>query len=371
MNDKAVFLDEIKKEIGLIDKKKSLNEQIDLHLSNDYEIENERDRYEINLMKEQKVESHLNSKNNKKVLAIIPCFNEEPTIGSVVLKAKRYVDDVVVIDDGSMDNTSKVAEAAGATVISHGVNKGKSAGIKTGFQYALNNDFDYIVSLDGDGQHNADEIPNLLGNILNLEMDISLGTRYGDDTEMPLWRRIGKRILDYSTSFGNGGLVTDSQCGFRAFNKKAIEGITPRLKGDAFSVESEQLVLANKLNLSAANTHVSCKYNSLKTKTSTKKPTSHGFSVLSYVLWLVAEKRPLLYIGLPGFICVLIGIWWAILTLQYYNTTGIFLISYALITSVFLIVGALAMCMALLLNTLPHVIKKTIEEAYYVRNNRT
>lgn len=300
---------------------------------------------------------------NKHVLAIIPCYNEETTIGSVVLKAKRYVDEVVVIDDGCIDNTAKVAEEAGAKVVFHGMNKGKSAGIKTGFQYALDKDFDYIITLDGDGQHNADEIPSLLGNILNSEIDIALGMRYGNNTEMPLWRRIGKRILDYSTSFGNGGLVTDSQCGFRAFNKKAVEGITPKLKGNAFSVESEQLVLANELGLSAANTHVSCKYNSLNTKTSTKTPTSHGFSVLSYVLWLVAEKRPLLFIGIPGVIFVIAGIFTAILTLQEYNITHIFSIPYALLTSFFLMVGALAIFIGLLLNTLPHIIKKTMEEA--------
>ena len=308
--------------------------------------------------------TRMNINENRRVLAVIPCFNEEATIGSVVLKAKQYVDEVVVIDDGCVDNTVKVAEAAGATVISHNVNKGKSAGIKTGFRYARNKGFDYVITLDGDGQHNADEIPNLLAGILNSEMDIALGVRYGKDTEMPMWRRIGKRVLDYSTSFGNGGLITDSQCGFRAFNKKAVEGITPRLKGNAFSVESEQLVLANKLGLSAANTHVSCKYQSIgnSNATSTKTPTSHGFSVLGYVIWLVAEKRPLLFIGVPGVIFVIAGIFLAILTLQEYNVTHVFSIPYALLTSFFLIVGALAVFIGLLLNTLPHVIKRTMEE---------
>lgn len=300
---------------------------------------------------------------NKRVLALIPCFNEESTIGSVVLKAKRYVDEVVVIDDGCNDDTKRVAEEAGAIVLSHAMNKGKSAGIKTGFGYALDRDFDYVVTLDGDGQHNADEIPMLLGSILNSEMNISLGVRYGDDTEMPLWRRVGKRVLDYSTSFGNGGLVTDSQCGFRAFNKKAVEGIAPRLKGNAFSVESEQLVLANELGLSVANTHVSCKYNGLKTKTSTKTPTSHGLSVLSYVLWLVAERHPLIFIGLPGIGFVIIGIFLAIFTLQSYNITHVFSIPYALLTSFFLMIGALAVFIGLILNTLPQIIKRTIREA--------
>lgn len=297
---------------------------------------------------------------NKRVLAVIPCYNEESSIGSVVLKAKRYVDEILVIDDGSSDDTARVAKEAGAVVVSHEVNKGKSAGIKTGFKYAIDNNFDYVVTLDGDGQHNADEIPVLLSKILNSEMDIALGKRYGKDTEMPIWRRVGKRILDYSTSCGNGGLMADSQCGFRAFNRRAIENITPRLKGDAFSAESEQLVLANELGLKTVDAHISCRYKNLKT--STKGAFSHGLSVLSYVIWLVAERRPLLFIGVPGLIFVLLGVFWGIRTLQFYNQTHIFLISYALLTCLFLIIGAIAMFMGLMLNVLPGIIKRAKEE---------
>ena len=179
---------------------------------------------------------------NESTLAIIPCYNEEATIGSIVIRTKRHVDRVLVVDDGSTDDTVRIAKEAGATVISHKTNKGKSAGIKTGFKYALIKGFNYVVTIDGDGQHNPDEIPVVLGNLQNNGHDIILGVRYGDSTEMPLWRKFGKRVLDYSTSFGNGGHVTDSQCGFRAFNKKAIQGITPRLNGGEFSTESEQLI---------------------------------------------------------------------------------------------------------------------------------
>jgi glycosyltransferase involved in cell wall biosynthesis len=239
-------------------------------------------------------------------LVIIPCYNEEATVRSLVLQTKRYVDTVVVIDDGSNDRTAEFAKNAGAVVLSHLKNKGKGAALKTGFSYALENDFDYIVTIDGDGQHNPDEIPAVLGNVMNNGHDISIGYRVGNGTEMPLWRRVGKRVLDYTTSLGAGGFVTDSQCGFRAFNRRAVELITPKLRGDAFSVESEQLIRAYESGLKVINTTVTCKYKDLDT--STKNPASHGLSVLGYVLLVIAKQRLLLYIGVLGVISMVISL---------------------------------------------------------------
>jgi glycosyltransferase involved in cell wall biosynthesis len=293
---------------------------------------------------------------HQRILAIIPCCNEEATIGSVVHETKRFVDEVLVVDDGSTDETSKIAKEVGATVINHKKNRGKGAAIRTGFEYALENDFDYVVTIDGDGQHNPVEIPNLLENVINNGHDISVGYRVGDNTEMPMWRRVGKRVLDYTTSMGTGGYVTDSQCGFRAFNKKAVEAITPKLRGEAFSVESEQLIKAHESGLNVVNTSVTCKYDDLET--STKNPALHGLSVLGYVLWVIAKRRSLLFIGLPGFICVIIGLVLGIYTVQYYNVNHVFLIPFAVIVSILVIVGALAVFIGLLLSVLPNIFKR-------------
>jgi glycosyltransferase involved in cell wall biosynthesis len=290
-----------------------------------------------------------------RTLIVIPCFNEELTIGSVILKSKKYGDAVLVVDDGSSDGTIAVARDAGALVISHPRNMGKSAAIKTGFQYALENGFEYVVTIDGDGQHNPDEIPHVLENVMNNGHDISLGYRVGQSTEMPRWRKLGKRVLDYGTSLGAGGMVTDSQCGFRAFNRRALEAITPRLSGNDFSVESEQLVRAHEAGLGVVNTSVTCKYEDLDT--STKNPATHGLSVLGYVIQLVAERHPLLFIALPGFISVLIGLFFSIITLQYYNRTHVFLIPYAILISILIIIGALAIFIGIMLNVIPNLIK--------------
>ncbi len=295
-------------------------------------------------------------KQTGKTLALIPCYNEEVTIASIVLKTSSYVDTVLVVDDGSSDDTAEIAKKAGAVVLVHQKNQGKAQAIKTGFLYALKHQFSYVVTLDGDGQHNPSEIPVLLKSLKDHQYDITIGARYGKTTEMPWWRKIGKRVLDYVTSFGSGGHLTDSQSGFRVFTFDALRKITPRLNGGQFSTESEQIIRAHDFKMSIGHTRISCKYKNLDT--STKSSTSHGFSVLGYAIWLVAEKRPLLFIGVPGFIFVLIGLVFGIYTLQYYNSTHVFLIPYAILVSIFIIVGVIAVFMGIVLNVLPNMFKR-------------
>jgi len=294
-----------------------------------------------------------------RILAAIPCYNEEATIGSVVIKAKRYVDEVVVIDDGSVDDTANVAKEAGATVISYENNKGKAYAIKKAFKYALEKDYDIVVTLDGDGQHDADEIPDMIEPILNGKADMAICFRFGSLTEMPFWRKIGKRVLDYATGIA-GGKITDSQCGFRAFNRRAIEAFAKRLKGNGFSVESEEIILANDIGLKIAEVRTTCKYKNLKT--SKKNPFTHGPSVLSFLIWFIAEQHPLLFIGIPGLALILIGFFFGYRTVRFYNAHHVFLISYALVTAIFLIIGSLMVLMSLLLNVLPRIIERAREE---------
>ena len=303
-----------------------------------------------------KEEGKMTETTHKRTLAIIPCHNEEATVANVILKTKRFVTEVIVVDDGSSDETRKIAQEAGAVVLSHKHNRGKGAAIRTGFQYALKKNFDYIITIDGDGQHDPLEIPQLLHNVINNGHDISVGYRVGQNTEMPMWRRVGKRVLDYTTSMGTGGFVTDSQCGFRAFNKKAIEQITPQLRGEAFSIESEQLIKAHESGLKVTNTNVTCKYKDLQT--STKNPATHGLSVLGYVIWVVAERRPLLLISVPGFIAVVLGLMLGLYTLHYGTQSTVLFLSYLLLVSILLILGAVAVFVGLLLHVVPRILTR-------------
>jgi glycosyltransferase involved in cell wall biosynthesis len=121
-----------------------------------------------------------------KVLAAIPCFNTEPFIAGVVSRARKYVDLVVVIDDGSYDGTAEVARAAGALVINHDTNRGYGEAIKSCFEAGKINAADVLVTLDGDGQHNPDEIPKLLALILKEEADLVIGSRFLQPDQSPV-----------------------------------------------------------------------------------------------------------------------------------------------------------------------------------------
>src|SRR5438034_5894507 len=182
---------------------------------------------------------------DSKILVAIPAFNEGPTIGSVVLKARQFASEVVVVDDGSSDDTAETAALAGAHVIQHARNLGKGLAIRSAWLYAREHSPEAFVLLDGDHQHDPNDIPRLLAEILSGKSDVVLGVRWGKTSEMPIYRRIGKRALDYATAAATKkGLLTNSQSGFRVFSLRALETLEPTENG--LSIESQMLLEAQE-----------------------------------------------------------------------------------------------------------------------------
>lgn len=177
-----------------------------------------------------------------KVFALIPALNAEESIAAVIRDCKAVNEDVVVIDDGSADRTAEIARAAGAQVVSHPVNRGKGAALKTGFAYAIEHGFDAVITLDADGQHLPREIPKFLAAYAETGADLIIGGRAHLFGEMLPRRRFANRFSARCIAYAAKTNVTDSQSGFRLYSTRLLAAI--RLRSDGFDMESEVIVQA-------------------------------------------------------------------------------------------------------------------------------
>jgi glycosyltransferase involved in cell wall biosynthesis len=160
-----------------------------------------------------------------KIIVVIPAYNEEKRIAAVVAGIHASLPDaeVVVINDCSRDETAVAARLAGAIVISHPFNMGYGAAIQTGYKYARDKGYDYLVQLDADGQHDPTCIPALLSPVVAGEADIAIGSRFlGNSYQPPLARRAGMAIFRCIVSIVTGKSITDTTSGFQAFNRDVI-----------------------------------------------------------------------------------------------------------------------------------------------------
>ena len=237
------------------------------------------------------------------ITAILPAFNEEVSIGSVVLRTKQYADRVIVVDDGSSDRTAEVAALAGAEVLRHPKNMGKGAALKTGFESL--NGAAVIVTIDTDGQHDPADIPRLVQPILQGEADMVNGSRYlnGNKKDTPIYRRVGQRVLDTATNLGSGLCLTDSQSGFRAFAGKS-KGVF-RFGQKGLAIESEMLADAAAAGLRIKEVEIGVRYD---VDGSSEHPVAHGVRVLLKVLHDMELRRPLYYFTAPGMVMAGAGI---------------------------------------------------------------
>jgi glycosyltransferase involved in cell wall biosynthesis len=181
-------------------------------------------------------------------IAVIPAYNEAEKISQVVQTVKTKVDQVVVVDDGSADATGQLAKDAGAVVLTHIINRGQGAALQTGIIYALNIDADIICTFDADGQHDSQDIDQIIKPLLLGEVEVVLGSRFLDDqTKIPLLRKLILKTAIWVTGIYTGLNITDTHNGFRALSKKAAGLIS--LKQDGMAHSSELIEQVKKHNL--------------------------------------------------------------------------------------------------------------------------
>ncbi|MEM3585716.1 MAG: glycosyltransferase family 2 protein [Candidatus Jordarchaeaceae archaeon] len=199
------------------------------------------------------------------VLCVSPAYNEEKTVAKVVEGALKSTDGVIVIDDGSTDDTYNEAIRAGATVVRHSRNLGKGAALKTGFKKALEMGADIIVVLDADGQHNPEEIPKLLKTMVRENSDVVVGSRFlGSIKGMPRIRILSNTLTTKILRLYFGLPITDSQSGYRAYKRRLLEEV--EFSATRFSAETEILVDAKRKGFKISEVEIQTIYGEEKSK---------------------------------------------------------------------------------------------------------
>ncbi|XHH08713.1 MAG: glycosyltransferase family 2 protein [Candidatus Bathyarchaeia archaeon] len=293
------------------------------------------------------------------VVVGIPAFNEEHAIARIVIEAQKYADAVIVCDDGSSDSTAIIAERLGAEVARHPQNMGYGAAIKTLFQRALDFGADVLVTLDGDGQHNASEIPQVVKPIADGKADVVIGSRFVDEQgtkEMPLYRRLGAQVITKLVNGSSQTGVKDSQSGFRAYNRVALEHLCVSEVGMGASVQI--LLEASKQDLRISEVASTCKYETSGGSTSTENPVTHGAGVIVSLVRLIVEERPLTALGIPGILSLVAGVFFGVWLLQIYAATHAIVTNIAIATLGFTIIGFFMISTSITLYAITRLYKK-------------
>jgi len=253
-----------------------------------------------------------------KIAVGIPAYNEEKNIAKIITKLKKITDSIIVCNDGSEDMTADIARELNAIVIDHPKNLGYGAGIQSIFNKAKEMDFDILVTFDGDGQHRVEDITKIIKPILDKKADIVIGSRFLDEneSETPEYRKLGIKAITSLTNISSDNKISDSQSGFRAYNKTILNEINPSDKG--MGISTEILIKANKQNFEIVEVPIKVLYQG---DTSTHNPASHGLSVILSTMKFISIEHPLKFYGIPGIILLITGLFFIVWTIQGFSET--------------------------------------------------
>ena len=284
----------------------------------------------------------------------IPAYNEEKNIATIITKLKKITDSIIVCDDGSDDLTAEIARDLGVIVVTHERNLGYGAAIKTIFQKSKEIDCDVLVTFDADGQHRVEDIESVINPIKNNDSDIVVGSRFlNNENDIPNYRKLGIKVITQVTNASIKKQLTDSQSGFRAYNKQVINDITPSDSG--MGVSTEILIKASRNNFRISEVPIKILYEG---DTSTHNPVSHGTSVLMSTIKFTSIEHPLKFYGLPSVIFFVIGITFTYFSVQYYTEIGRLNTNLVLIAGASLVIAVILIIAAILLYSLVSVVRE-------------
>lgn len=284
----------------------------------------------------------------------LPAYNEEKNIASIIIKLKQITETIIVCDDGSTDLTSKIASELGAITTVHQKNMGYGAAIASLFAKAREIGVDALVTFDADGQHRIEDIKTVLEPISKDNADIVIGSRFmQEEDNVPKYRKIGIKTITELTNVTTGSKITDSQSGFRAYNRKVLDSITPSEHG--MGVSTEILIKAARNKFRITEVPITILYEG---DTSTHNPVSHGASVVFSTIKYVALERPLSFYGIPGVVFLGIGLFFVAWTLQLFAESGQIITNVSLIGIGCTIIGVLLLMTATILHSMVVIIRE-------------
>lgn len=251
------------------------------------------------------------------IIVGVPALNEEKHIAKVLVTAQKYCDGIIVCDDGSLDMTGEISAKLGAKVLRHERALGYGSALLNIFREANANGAEILVTMDGDGQHDGDEIPELIEPILQGKADIVVGSRFASGNgSVKSYRKAGIKMITAMTNEVTDYKISDAQSGFRAYNKAALRVIRPREMGMGASVEILTQAKSNDLRLAEVPIHIS-----YGEDTSTHNPLYHGVDVVMAAFKQLSIQHPLIIYGIPGLAILLTGIGFGVWTAESYNAS--------------------------------------------------
>ena len=289
-----------------------------------------------------------------KVSIGIPAFNEENNIAKIIVKLKEITESIIVCDDGSSDSTAEIAENLGAIVVKHEKNKGYGAAINSIFKKANEIDSDVLVTFDADGQHRAQDLETILEPIIENKSDIVIGSRFLDkQSDVPNYRKFGIKVITQVTNVSIKEKLTDSQSGFRAYNKKVLENIIPSDLG--MGISTEILIKASKQEMRITEVPIKILYQG---DTSTHNPISHGTSVIMSTIKFTSIHNPLKFYGIPGLIFLIVGLGFIGWTIQIYSIEQSIITNISLIGIGCVVLGTVLLMTAVILFSIVTVVNQ-------------
>ena len=307
---------------------------------------------------QNEMECESNLKNNVKVMVCIPTYNAESTIAEAVKQCKKFADLVLVINDGSSDNSATIAKEAGAEILTHKINLGYGGAIKSGLTEALKRKAKVTITFDADLQHDPKDLSKLIEPIISEKADIVIGSRFLEESDdVKSYRKFGIKLITSMVNLFSGNNIKDAESGLRSYSYDALTKIVSNLETEGMGMSAEILLKAgvNKLKIVEVPRKEMYPEN---VQTSSQNPLKHGLTVVSTIFKLIIETKPLTAFGIPSlFLFILSGIS-SFYVIEFYNQMSRLPVGLTLFTITLLTVGFFFILAGVILYVLSRISKK-------------